>query len=53
MELFSSLAAISAIIVGKLIQDQHADNKSVDDVEKKLNGSELQKTNADNEKPVH
>jgi hypothetical protein len=40
VELFSSLIAISALLVSKFVNDQHADDKTVDALEQRLDNPE-------------
>jgi len=43
VELISSVLAITALLVNKIVHDQHADNKEVDRLEKRLaNGHDHQ-----------
>jgi len=43
VELISSIAAITALIVSKFVNDQHADNRTVDELEKRIeNGHDHQ-----------
>jgi hypothetical protein len=40
MEFFTSIAAVTALLISKLVNDQHADNKTVDELERKLENPE-------------
>ena len=40
MEIFTSIAAVTALLISKLVNDQHADNTPVDELERRLENPE-------------
>lgn len=46
MEIFTSIAAVTALLISKIVHDQQADDKTVDELEKRLaNGHDYQPDN--------
>ena len=48
MELVSSILAIGALVVNKLINNHHADDKSIDALEERLANSTPHQSDSDN-----